>query len=317
MIIGCNNEECTVDQTGICMLNHEPEHCPDVVSSNDSEIEIHGGSEQGDPSSETTEEVARFPPSLALGLDNVRQLMRKEQCHLIGLIGEPNSGKTACLVSLYLLLSRNRLEGFTFADSKSLMGLDQLSRGSRSWPGQVPEEMTAHTELTDDRRAGFLHFKIVREHDRSRLNLLVPDLPGEWTTSLIDSNRTDRLGFLRSADSLWLMIDGQTLSCRVKRQGAIHRAAVLIDRLAAHLRPNIPNLHLVVSRYDVGEAPAEALQEIRSRAERSKVVLSVRHIASFSTMGGMSAGEGIASLVAHTVEVERSDEIFWPEVNDE
>ena len=137
------------------------------------------------------EDVPRFPPSAVLRMDDVRVLMAKEYYRPIGLLGAPNSGKTALLVSLYLLLAQNRLDGFTFADSKSLMALDELARGARRWVEGMPEQMTAHTEL-GGRAAGFLHFKLLRASDCSPVHLLIPDLPGEWTTSLVENNRTDR-----------------------------------------------------------------------------------------------------------------------------
>ena len=107
----------------------------------------------------------------------------------------PDSGKTSCLVSLYLLLAHGNVGDFTFADSKSITALDELSRGARSWDGGMPEQMTVHTKKGDGRSAGLLHFKLVRQSDRARLHLVIPDLPGEWSTDLIDNNRTDRLQF--------------------------------------------------------------------------------------------------------------------------
>ena len=75
-----------------------------------------------------------------------RALMGKEYCRIIGLLGMPGSGKTSCLVSLYLLLAHGNVGDFTFADSKSLTALDELSRGARNWDGGMPEQMTGHTE---------------------------------------------------------------------------------------------------------------------------------------------------------------------------
>ena len=308
---GCTNNECTVAQTGICLLNNQPDECSHRISGNEADRGGDTSPTHGDPVLESPEDRPRFPPSTVLGMGAVRDLMGKEYCHLIGLLGVPDSGKTACLVSLYLLLARNSLDGFTFANSRSLMALDELSRGARSWPGARPEQMTAHTELSDDRSAGFLHFKLLRKSDHARLHLFIPDLPGEWSTSLIENNRTDRLSFLQAADAIWVMVDGRTLIEEVQRQGAIHRANLLIDRLAALCSPDIPAVRLVVTRFDLGKPPEETLQQLREYAVRHGIDLSINNIASFSETEGITAGMGIADLIAQTVAVPIADGDFW------
>lgn len=312
-LLRCTNTECTVAETGICVLNNEPNECPFLSAAVDSDLEGDAASRTADPVSASGETMASFPSSLALGLEEARGLMGREQCRLVGLLGEPNSGKTACLVSLYLLLAGDRLEGFKYADSKSLMALDQLSRGARSWPGEMPEQLTSHTELGDDRTAGFLHFKIVRQCDAVRLNLLIPDLPGEWTTSLIDSGRTNRLGFLRSADAVWIMVDGQTLTSKFQRQGTIHRTSLLMSRLSTHLGSVLPDIRLVVSRRDLGEPSVQTLRELGRRATTYGIDLSVNRIASFSRTRETVGGEGIPDLVTQTAAADSNNDVFWPD----
>ena len=180
--------------------------------------------------------------------------MGNERCRIIGLLGVPDSGKTACLVSLYLLLSHDRIPEYSFADSRSLVALDELSRGARRWQGGTPEQMTVHTERGDDRFPGFVHFKLRRRADGAGVNLTVPDLPGEWTNSLIDRNRTDRLSFLPSADAIWVMVNGRMLVDKEQRLGTIHRTSLIVDRIAELCDPDIPSLRLVVSRADLGKA---------------------------------------------------------------
>lgn len=313
----CTDDECTVAQTGICLLNHQPDECPNRVSGHEA---VRGGDTSpthGDPVLKPPEDSPRFPPSATLGMDDVRTLMRKEYCHLIALLGVPDSGKTACLVSLYLLLARNDLNGFTFANSNSLRALDELSRGARSWPGARPEQMTTHTELVDDRLAGFLHFKLLRESDRVRHHLLIPDLPGEWSTSLIKKNQTDRLRFLRAADTVWVMVNGRTLRNKEQHLGAIHQTKLLINRLVALLSPDIPTMRLVVTRLDSGKPNDETLQNIRDHAAQHNIDLSVSHIASFSATEDVIPGTGIADLIDQTIARPIADDDFWPDTSEE
>ena len=310
---GCRNNECTVGQTGICLLNYQADECPNRVSAHGTPIGGDASLRHDEPVLVAPEDTPRFPPSDVLGMDAVRALMGKEYCRIIGLLGAPDSGKTACLVSLYLLLAHNSVDGFTFADSRSLTALDELSRGARSWYGGMPEQMTVHTERKDSRSAGFLHFKLIRKSDYARLHLLIPDLPGEWSTSLIENNRTDRLSFLRAADAVWVMVDGQTLIEKDQRQSAIHRTSLLIDRVAALFSPDIPAVHLVVSHSDLGKPTDEILQELQKDAARHGIDLSVSHIASFSKTDGITAGAGIADLIAQTVAGPIAGGDFWPD----
>ena len=311
---GCLNSECTVTQTGICLLNYQPDECPHRVSGHEENLTDDTSLTHDESVLLTPEDTLRFPPSIALGVEDVRALMGKEYCRIIGLLGAPDSGKTACLVSLYLLLAHNSVDDFTFADSKSLMALDELSRGARIWHGAMPEQMTAHTELRDDRSPGFLHFKLNRKSDRTRLHLLIPDLPGEWSTDLIDNNRTDRVKFLRVADAIWVMVNGQTLIEKVQRLGAIHRTNLLINRIATLFSPDVPTVRLVVTHSDLGKPDEESLQELRENAAQNCIDLSISHIASFSKTDGITAGEGISDLIAQTVAgrpISGGD--FWPD----
>ena len=309
----CLNSECTVAQTGLCLRNIQPDECPSWVSGHETDLGNDTSPTHDEPVLVAPEDTPRFPPSAVLGMGDVRSLMGKKYCRIIGLLGEPNSGKTACIVSLYLLLAHNSVDGFTFADSKSLTALDELSRGARSWRDGMPEQMTGHTERRDGRSAGLLHFKLIRRSDCAQLHLFIPDLPGEWSTGLIEHNRTDRWSFLRAADAIWVMVDGRTLIEKDQRLSAIHRASVLIDRIAALFSPETPAVRLVVTHFDLGKPTDETLQELRDNAAGYGIDLSISNIASFSKNKEITAGAGIADLIAQTVAEPIADGDFWPE----
>ena len=310
---GCRNAECTYAQTGICLLNKDPEECSYRGIADEKAENGDGGEYVDSESADTQDGEARFPPSNALGMHDVRSFMGNERCRIIGLLGVPDSGKTACLVSLYLLLSHDRIPEYSFADSRSLVALDELSRGARRWQGGTPEQMTVHTERGDDRFPGFMHFKLRRRLDGASVNLIIPDLPGEWTNSLIDRNRTDRLAFLPSADAIWVMANGQMLVDKEQRLGTIHRTNLIIDRIAELCDPDIPSLRLVVSRADLGEPDAGTLRQLKENADRYGIALPVSLISSFSMSQEVRPGTGIAELVVSTVETGNPVVEFWPE----
>lgn len=317
--ISCSNEDCTVAQTGLCVLNNVVAECPNRIG--DIDEEDTGAVDDpalGDPVLDAPTKARRFSPSAALGTLDANAMMRRRPGKIIGILGAPDSGKTASLVSLYLLLSHGRLEGFSFANSRSLLVFEDLARGARSWnAGEQPEQMTVHTELDAGRSAGFLHLKVRRETDRAAFDLFVPDLPGEWSTSLIDSNRTDRLDFLRGAHAIWVMVDGASIVAPDRKMNAIHRVKRLIGRLATMCGDAVPAIHLVVSRLDQVTPDTDTLDQIVKDAAKFGVDLKVHHIASFTDGNSqVRAGTGLSELMDATLAFEGTILPIWPKSND-
>jgi hypothetical protein len=259
------------------------------------------------------DEAPRLPSSLTLGLEEVTSLMTRRHTTLVGILGLPDSGKTACLVSAYLLLARGGFEGYDYADSASLMAFEQISRGSRHWTkGDEPGQLTTHTEMADDRQAGFLHFRLRRQKDGRFFDLLMPDLPGEWSKALIDRTDTNRFAFLGSASVIWLMVDGRAFADPAKKRYAAYRTEVLVERLSAILPAPGARVILVPSWRDIGEFPEDAYESIRKEGLRHGLKIALAPIASFS-FGDVSPGFGVASLIDMTLNHELTPPDFWPD----
>jgi hypothetical protein len=241
----------------------------------------------------------QFPSSLTLTPDALRKESGGRMFRLVGVLGPPDAGKTAIFVSLYLLLSAGKLKGFNFADSMSLLAFDEISRGARRWNhGQPPEQMTNHTEPPDDRTAGFLHLRLRDRKTGTPHDILLPDLPGEWSTSLIDSSRVDRLGFLKAADVIWVTVDGRQLIQPLTRQQALHRTGMLLQRVSEFLAPNVPPVFVVISHKDIGDPSEESLRKLDSVARRWNLPIQILQVSSFSDNEAMEPGTGIAELVS-------------------
>ncbi|MBW8468758.1 MAG: hypothetical protein K0M67_10890 [Thiobacillus sp.] len=259
------------------------------------------------------DETPTLPSSLTMGLEEATSLMMKRHTTLVGILGLPDSGKTACLVSAYLLLARGKFEGYDFADSASLMAFEQISRGSRLWTkGDEPGQLTSHTQMADDRQAGFLHFRLRRQEDGRFFDMLMPDLPGEWSKALIDKTDSDRFAFLESASVIWLMVDGRAFADPKKKRYATYRAEVLVERLSAILPTPRPRIILVPSWRDIGEFPTDAYQSICEEGRRHGMEISLAPIASFS-FGEVPPGSGVASLIDMTLNHDRPSPDFWPD----
>ncbi|WP_263359914.1 TRAFAC clade GTPase domain-containing protein [Acidicapsa ligni] len=299
MAITCKKADCTVAQTGICLLNNSPEACPERLLSEIEPAVAELGDLSVPPPLSAPERNPRFPSSLTLTPDALRDSAAGRMFRMVGVLGAPDAGKTAILVSLYLLLSRNKLAGFRFADSMSLLAFDEISRGARRWnDGQPPEQMTNHTEQPDHRSAGFLHLRLRDQESGARHDILLPDLPGEWSTSLIDSNRVDRLDFLKAADVIWVTVDGRQLIQPQTRQQVLHRTGMLLQRVSEFLGSEAPPVFVVISHKDLGDPSEASLRKLESEAARVNVPIKILQVSSFSDNEAIDPGTGIAELIA-------------------
>lgn len=307
----CPQENCTVATTGQCLLNHDPAvTCPHYRV-------LAGGAKAttGDELLIEPEQNPSFQSSNSLTEDKLSQIMGDRYCTMIGIVGPPDSGKTAALVSLYLLLSHGRLTGFEYADSKSLIALDEISRGARRWKnGTPPDHMTAHTELSDGRAAAFLHIRVRTSGDARPIDFLLPDLPGEWSTAMVEESRHDRLAFLTRADVIWLMADGTRFSQNSTRQSAIHRTKLYLQRLKQFF-PDLPRVILVITRADTSNVGAKTIEAITAEAAGLEIDFCVRSISSFSLNDEVPAGTGISDLIMSSIGATPEAPEFWPASN--
>jgi hypothetical protein len=193
------------------------------------------------------------------------------------------------------------------------MALEQISSGSRRWTkGDRPEQLTSHTQMADDRQAGFLHLRLRRHKDGRFFDMLMPDLPGEWSKDLIDKNDYDRFTFLGSASVIWLMVDGRAFAETQTKMYAKYRAEMLVERLSAILPTSKPRIILVPSWRDAAEFPTDAYESIRETGRRNGMQIALAPIASFS-FGDIEPGSGVAALINMTLNHGRSLPEFWPE----
>lgn len=325
----CSFDSCTYSITGRCIQGTPESECPHLQEASDFEDPTQQTVELDDNNWRQPEgiqdavghavlmptmEIPRLPSSMTLGREEAQELMCSEATTMVGIVGLPGSGKTACLVSAYLLLSRGTFRGYSYADSRSLMALEQISRGSRQWAAsELQRQLTVRTELADDRQAGFLHLKLRRRTDGRFLNVLLPDLPGEWSTSLIDKADSERFEFIKSAAVIWIMVDGRDFVDIKKRNYAIHRTELLITRLAEIILPSSTRLILVPSWKDIGTFPKSAFDQVKAEAASRGFSLSLCPIASFSENNQVPPGEGVAELLDTTLNHSRNCPDFWPE----
>lgn len=310
MSAGCNFDGCTVGETGTCALERDPATCDHRVGNLALATAVNSANkgEASDPTSlssigapvlERPTGTSAFPSSRTLGPDAISKMMASRYVTVIGILGDPESGKTACLASLYLMISNAELGGWKFADSKSLMAFEDIARGAREWDaGNPPEQMTVHTELSDERRPGFLHMRLVRDSDGRRVDLALPDLPGEWTTELVGTSRADRFEFLKAAEVIWVVLDGLALENKERRQGVISRVGQLAGRLGTLLGGALPKLLIVITHRDAGEPSAAVTSRLEAELAKRGVTATVVPVAPFSDNDELAKpGFGLDDLI--------------------
>lgn len=263
---------------------------------------------------ERPEGMASFPSSRTLEPDAVSAIMSSRYVTVVGILGDPESGKTACLVSLYLLVSNAQLAGWSFGDSKSLMAFEEIARGARDWDqGNPPEQMTVHTEMADDRRPGFFHLRLVRDSDGQRIDLALPDLPGEWTTDLVATSRIDRFEFMKAAEAIWVVLDGRALENKERRQGVISRVGQLAGRLGALFEGPVPRLMLAVTHRDAGEPTPSVINRLEAELAKRYITATIVPVAPFSDDDErVRPGFGLERLIAATTANGMRPVDIWP-----
>ena len=324
MSSSCTYEGCTVDETGICALSRDSLTCENRVNSKETgkasadtngsgKVTSQLGDQLGAPVLNNPSRASAFPSSRTLGLDDLNALMDTRYVSVVGILGDPESGKTACLASLYLLVSHAKLTGWSFADSKSLSGFEEIALGARDWnEGRIPDQMTVHTELSDDRNPGFLHLRLKRDSDGRRVDLALPDVPGEWTQALVSTARSDRFEFIKSADAIWIVVDGRILADIEKRLGLIARVGQLVERLTTLVGGRTTRFVVVVTHHDTHVLTDFAASRLQKEFTRRAVQAKIVGVAPFSDdPENVPPGFGIAELIDLTVGELAKRPIFW------
>ena len=215
----CNNPDCTISETGICLESHpKPDECPNFQSkiiSDTTEPELSDSISESVENSKINDPIRKFNWGRELGTSDVEHIMQSNYTHVLGIIGFTNAGKTCFLSSLYLLACYGMLRPqYIFSGSFSLMGFEERCRHLRNWEdGQLPDILSEHTALVDPRKPAFMHINLCNPNStEKKLDLLLTDLPGEWFKDLVDNaDKSDRLEFLKRSDGIIFLIEAPLL----------------------------------------------------------------------------------------------------------
>ncbi|AJA59732.1 hypothetical protein RN69_04350 [Bradyrhizobium japonicum] len=288
------------------LLNKPPETCPNANVLDDKDEKLVSADGTAPEVDEEAEEVARtFFSGFELGTSDAAEIMRAKYGTVIAVLGQYDTGKTCFLASLYLMTAcRGIGNELGFAGSLTLNGFEARARRLREWKdGALPKQLVDHTVLADPRKPAIVHLGLrERSSDRRRHDLLITDLPGEWSTDLIkDSGVADRFAFLKRTDGIVIALDGPMLNGS-ERHAAAHNARLLISRLADTLNVDrsLPFVLMVTKADEIGmEVPAivASIQEHAIRAGFSSKVIPVAAIS--RTPAQIKSGTGVMDVIEY------------------
>jgi hypothetical protein len=322
----CIKKDCTFATTGVCLELYDPVTiCPNFkpaaapTSADETETEEEylplPSEEDNDeaiaPSTSVTKAGRRFHPGTELGLDDAAELMSSRYAHLIGVLGQTDAGKTAFLSSLYLMASRGWLKpSYSFAGGLTLQGFEDRSRGLRKWnKGRLADNFMLHSQLADPRKPSFMNLALLEMKDRKRrIELLLTDLPGEWTSQLINRAETaTRFEFMKRADGVIYVIDGRLLADSGRKHVEVHKAKLLLGRLLQLplVTSDMPLVLLVSKSDEIDMNVPPAAEQIREAAVSLGFEPNLIMSASFSRNNpNVQSGTGVIEAISFIVNYE-------------
>lgn len=183
-----------------------------------------------EPAEEVEPEFIELFSGAALGATDAEVITLRSRTHLVVFAGAEGSGKTTVLASIYERLNQGPFAGFKFAGSRSLLGLEEICHLNRLASGGVQPD-TQRTRLTEETKYYHLALRGAQPV-AARRDVLLSAMSGELFRMAKDSQEdAERLTFLRRADTIVVLVDGERLANTAQRTSAQADAADILESL--------------------------------------------------------------------------------------
>lgn len=219
------------------------------------------------PAEDAESEFIDLFSGAALSATDADLITLRSRTHLVVFAGAEGSGKTTVLASIYERLNQGAFAGFKFAGSRSLLGFEEICHLNRLTSGETHPD-TQRTRLTDETR--YYHLSIGNtEPLGARREVLLSAMSGELFRMARDSREdAERLTFLRRADTIVVLVDGDRLATPAWRTSAQSDAAGILESLldANMLSPNC-RVEIVFSKLDRISAGGQAALDFLAKTQ--------------------------------------------------
>lgn len=251
---------------------------------------------------EVESEFIELYSGAALSATDAEVVTLRSRTQLVVLAGAEGSGKTTVLASIYERLNQGVFAGFKFGGSRSLLGFEEICHLNRlASGGTLPE--TQRTRLTEDMRYYHLALRAA-DSPAARRSVLLSAMSGELFRMAKDSQEeAERLTFLRRADTIVVLVDGERLATIAQRTSAQADAADILESVldADMVSPGC-RVEIVFSKLDcittAGQPALEFLAKTQDKFEgkfRRRIPhFSFRQIAARPAPSSVPMDDGLA-----------------------
>lgn len=260
----CSQSSCPVNKGGLCLegFDFDTEECPHALFSEedeDGEEEVGEGIEDdSDVVIEKAEEGNNLFSGDAIDDSEIHTVTFAHLTKLILIMGEPASGKTTLLASVFNMFQKGGYAGFLFAGSKTQVGFEKRCHLARMASGRVTPEI----ERTSSDEFSYLHLA-VRNADLLQpvRHLLFTDVSGERFRLVRDyDDELERLTILKQSSEIFYVVNGEDLADLAKRHATKSNVVRMLNRIQQNSSSSytVNNICIIVSKWDkVVEADAE------------------------------------------------------------
>lgn len=224
----CREPGCAAGQGGSCIENFDLEECANFIIGEPSEdVEL-----EAPPQTESEEAYEIVPTRVSVGFSQTEAdaFLRETggPIRTVAIVGDPDSGKTTLIASLYELLRAARLN-FGFAGSDTVRGFEHRCYLSRTASGRR-KGVTMRTRLLDG--LAFLHLRVLGDQAEP-LELILADRPGEdFEGMLTRPDEVVNLAELQTFGVVAFLIDGSKLADPAQRHAHTARIRRMILAMA-------------------------------------------------------------------------------------
>jgi len=234
-----------------------------------------------EPVEETDPEFIELFSGAALSATDAEVITLRSRTHLVVFVGAEGSGKTTVLASIYEHLNQGAFAGFKFAGSRTLLGFEEICHLNRLASGGAQPD-TQRTRLTDETKYYHLALRPA-EPAATRRDVLLSAMSGELFRMARDSQEdAERLTFLRRADTIVVLVDGERLATPTQRTSAQADAADILESvLDANMVSRSCRVEIAFSKLDritaAGQAALDFLAKTQEKFE-GKFRVRVPHL---------------------------------------